>query len=413
MASIDHACRRITAAIDEIERLRESDFPYPHAREALLELDRMFRAQLDVLKRIPAGAAVHVANNACSASLYQLFVYVPILGFILRSTNVRNAFEAYAPLLRLARGLLGPDTKLILSSEWDYSPFVYMPMTDLPGFVLIGLPAPESANPLLVPLAGHELGHWLWQKEGLAAQFEKDVEKGVLDELRTKRWKEYNQLHPHSKPEDLQDGTLFSRLTWRPAFTWAMLQAEETFCDFVGVRLFAESFLHAFSYLLSPRALGKRSSSYPNIVRRAAQLSEAASQMGVDVPPDFQACFEAEDEHMTPDTQMLVGTADVVSASLVSRLIAAAREICERKSAPSRSTASVSAIATDFEKVVPTAQAASLCDFMNAGWKCHLDSDLWKSVRQIRPENRDRVLRDLILKSAETLEVTERMKGTA
>lgn len=167
MASIDHACRRITAAIDEIERLRESDFPYPHAREALVELDRMFRAQLDVLRRIPEGAAVHVTNNACSASLYQLFVYVPILGFILRSTNVRNAFEAYSPLLRLARSLLGRDTKLILSSEWDYSPFVYMPMTDLPGFVLIGLPAPESANPLLVPLAGHELGHWLWQAANL------------------------------------------------------------------------------------------------------------------------------------------------------------------------------------------------------------------------------------------------------
>ena len=56
------------------------------------------------------------------------------------------------------------ETRLILSSEWDYSPFMYDQITDLPSFVFIGLPACESANPLLLPLAGHELGHSVWVK---------------------------------------------------------------------------------------------------------------------------------------------------------------------------------------------------------------------------------------------------------
>ena len=94
-----------------------------------------------------------------STSLHDLAQYTPILGFILRSTNIRNAFEARGPLVRLAQKLLSKNTKLIVSSEWQYSPFVHPPIQDLKNFVLIGLPAPESSNPLIIPLAGHELGH--------------------------------------------------------------------------------------------------------------------------------------------------------------------------------------------------------------------------------------------------------------
>jgi hypothetical protein len=107
-----------------------------------------------------------VVLQQCGLSLNALFVAMPLAGFLVRSTNVRNAFELYRPLLRLARDLLEPTvtpdqrrTRLVLSSEWEYSPLSYSELPDLPGVVLIGLPAPESSNPLLVPLAGHELGH--------------------------------------------------------------------------------------------------------------------------------------------------------------------------------------------------------------------------------------------------------------
>lgn len=156
---INHARKRVTAVIEEIDRLKQSEFPYMQSRDALDLLEQRFKEQQHVLSKISPATLTSVSYSACSTSLYELCIYVPILGFILRSTNVRNAFEAYAPLLRLTRSILGVDTKLIISSEWELSPFVYRSMTGLPGFVLIGLPAPESSNPLLIPLAGHEVGH--------------------------------------------------------------------------------------------------------------------------------------------------------------------------------------------------------------------------------------------------------------
>ena len=135
MSTIEHGLNRVAAVLDEIGRLRQSEFPYSHPREALDLLAERFRKQQSLLEKA-APASTDVINNVCSVSLYELLVYLPILGFILRSTNVRNAFEVYAPLLRLARKILGNDTKLIVSSEWELSPFVYRGIIGLGGFVL-------------------------------------------------------------------------------------------------------------------------------------------------------------------------------------------------------------------------------------------------------------------------------------
>ena len=51
-----------------------------------------------------------------------------------------------------------------------------------------------------------------------------------------------------------------------------------------------------------------------------------------------------------------------------------------------------------------------LTDITNAGWNCFLDPDLWKDFSQIRPGDRDRILKDLMLKSMEVTEVYERLE---
>ncbi len=198
---IAYARRRYDAVLEEIERLKQSEFPYSHSRDALLELETVFKNQLAALNRLTAHTTPQVVKNACSQSLYCLFCYTPYLGFILRSTNVRNAFELYAPLLRLSRKILGNDAKLLLSSEWEYSPF-FWEITDLPNFVLIGLPAQESANPLLISLAGHELGHKVWQQQSLAAKFDSQIRNAVIDALRTRLWAQYQVLYPHINKRD-------------------------------------------------------------------------------------------------------------------------------------------------------------------------------------------------------------------
>ena len=171
----EHAQKRLRAFCAQISELLGSEFPYPQSKEALRYLHRVFGQKLAFLSQRVAflesvdantnpedyEQLVDLVKKRCIDAVTSTFDYLPILGFLLRSTNVRNAFEAYWPLRRLARAVLEPGidekkraTELILSSEWDYSPLVYSNIGHLKDFVLIGLPAPESENPLLLPLAG-------------------------------------------------------------------------------------------------------------------------------------------------------------------------------------------------------------------------------------------------------------------
>jgi len=212
VSTIDHARKRVAAVLEEIERLRHCEFPYSQPRDALDLLEAKLKRERSVLDKVSPQASPEVINGACDTSLHQLYVYVPILGFILRSTNVRNAFETYDPLLRIAQGILDPNTKLILSSEWEFSPFVAWFADDLPGFVLIGFPAPESSNPLLVPLAGHELGHSVWTAQEFSKKFETKVENCVLNELMTnEHWNEYRSIYRYDQQDLLGDNILARR----------------------------------------------------------------------------------------------------------------------------------------------------------------------------------------------------------
>jgi hypothetical protein len=79
--------------------------------------------------------------------LYSLTNY---LGVLLRSTNLRNAFEAYYAFEEMARKLIGEPDKLIISSEWDASPFyIPNPPAVLDSYVFIRMPAFASRNALL------------------------------------------------------------------------------------------------------------------------------------------------------------------------------------------------------------------------------------------------------------------------
>jgi len=418
MPTLQDARARVAAVLDEIDRLKQSEFPYTHPREALELLESRFKWHQSVLGKATDGSQSAVVYNACRDSLRELQVYVPILGFILRATNVRNAFEEYGPLQRLAHRIIGIDVKLIVSSEWEFSPFMYRAITGLSGFVLIGLPAPESSNPLLLPLAGHELGHSIWEYENLGEKYDKKIQEGILDELTGKRWKEYSELYPQYTKEKVKGEDLFAHLTWRPAYTWALLQTEEMFCDFMGLRMFAEAYLYAFAYLLSPGTSGQRSLRYPNIKRRVSHLVDAANQLGLMIPGYEAAFVEGEREPADPTTALLVSIADTVSSSLVQELVDLAVAIAREKEVPSKDPEKVKRIVECIrEWVVPVRESASLIDIVNAGWECNRDEDLWKNVPQIKrskenefAKNRDRILQDIMLKSMEISEIHERLR---
>ncbi len=408
MRFVEYAKRRYDAAIEEIERLKQAEFPYAQIRDALLQLEKVFRQQRGLLDKLTVRSSLPVAKNACSQSLSVLFIYTPFLGFVLRATNVRNAFETYAPVLRLARRLLGPDTKLLLSSEWDYSPFVYLPTADLPDFVLIGVPAFESSNPLLISLAGHELGHNVWNQQDLGKSFDTVLREEVLKALKNRFWGEYQQVYPNTSQSDLLTN-MFVQHTWLPAHVFAKRQLEEIFCDVMGLRLFSEAYLHAFAYLLSPCIPGERSPIYPTIEARVKYLLEAARAIGVAVPPNYAALFDSQLDPSNPVVKLLASIADAAVSVVAPQAIDAAVKLADSKSVPKKSPENVATIRKDLQMVMPGADNKPLTDIVNAGWECSHDEKLWADWPQIDQADRIRVLNDLLLKSFEVAEYCERI----
>ncbi len=407
MDFVDYSKQRYQAVLTEIDRLKDSEFPYDQIRDALVTLEQFFLSQLASLNKIKPSSSVDISQNACAQSLAHLFNYTPFLGFIIRATNVRNAFEVYSPILRLAKQLLGPDTKLLLSSEWDYSPYV-LTTPDLPEFVLIGVPAFESSNPLIMALSGHELGHNAWARNGLTRKFDGDIETEVLELLRSKYWSEFQVFQPNAQQSDLK-ADMFVRRAWLPALTYSHRQLEEIFCDMMGLRLFGEAFLHSFAYLLSPNMLSERYPYYPSVPRRALCLAIQATKLGIDCPDDYVSMFLAPTDISSPTNRLLCDVADDATERLWERMADEAISIANSKGLPERDSAKVRQIVADFERVVPTNESHSLTDVLNAGWVCAKRDSLWDSMPQISSLNRTQVLSDLILKSLEIGEFYDRL----
>ncbi|HUY32087.1 MAG TPA: hypothetical protein VMV69_04845 [Pirellulales bacterium] len=421
MSSLEFAIGRLNAFLAEVQRLDECEFPYEHSQVALHRIRDLFDNKLALLQSFDSKSDPAIVKQQCTLSLSALFDYVPLLGFILRSTNVRNAFEVFGPLLRLARDLLEPgvdkskcQTRLVLSSEWDYSPFVYGEIPDLPGFVLIGLPAPESSNPLLIPLAGHELGHAVWQKADYHTAITPCIKTHMLDVIRS-RWKEFQAALPSPKgaPVALADLTtnMFCVQFWQQCVPWALRQAEESYCDFVGIRIFGESYLHAFAYILSPSTEGERSLVYPNMRKRVSNLLDAASSYGVPVPPHYLDMFDdLANPNLIQSNAFLLSVADSVLDKMKADLIDRAVADVNASSLKLPSQSESDRIFCRFLYVVPAENCKSLADILNAGWRAHFQSDLWDGIPHVR-RHRERNLKELVLKNFEVYEIEQILKG--
>jgi hypothetical protein len=167
LLDVDFVRQKLRAVLNQIKQLKSADFPYRESSAALVLLTDIYEKDLKRLDGLDPADSLDVRQHACAHANTDISRYYHILGFILRSTNVRNAFEIYDPLLNLCKTIYGNSAKLIISSEWDFSPFTYPAVTvDLPDLMFIGLPSTEAGNSLLVPLSGHELGHSVWRKSG-------------------------------------------------------------------------------------------------------------------------------------------------------------------------------------------------------------------------------------------------------
>jgi len=439
MLCSEYAQKRLRAILAQIAHLLGSEFPYGQSRKALKDLGSLFVQKLRYVRELEALKASteeegdsqfveSVIKERCIDALSATLAYLPILGFLLRSTNVRNAFEAYWPLRRLARDILEPGvseeerkTELILSSEWDYSPLVYPKIRDLPSFVLVGLPAHDSENPLLLPLAGHELGHSVWAKREWYKKknpFTSPIGDAIVDAI----WSDFESFRnvfplvaQKVKSKHQLEHLDIAKDTWRQAASWAMNQAEETLCDFIGLRIFGRSYLRAFAYLLAPKHRGQRSASYPSMRTRVTNLLQAARKASydVEVPEDYKELFADEDEPKFDDAGTYrLKLADAALSAIVDKLIDEADStVSAANIAPSAKT-EVEEILVSLNRVVPAEDAKTLADILNAAWVASENPTLWEDVPQLRGrrKKKERTLREVVLKNIEVLEFKQILK---
>lgn len=405
---IDCVKSQVDAFISEIERIEGSEFPYKHSKDCVSETKKLFLAHRDILSQITTESNAESVDLACNSALADVRINLDLLGFLLRSTNVRNAFEAYDPLLRMASAALGHgDTRLVISSEWMFSPFTYVGVPHLPNTVLVGLPATESGNPLLLPLAGHEFGHTAWAVYKLDRDMKKKVEAAIIADME-KNWETFERHFPQTKREDLATD-LLARGLWMIAWKWAKRQCEEYFCDFFGLRLFGESFLHAFAYLLAPFRKGKRMPQYPSLGDRSRALAGAALKLGLPVNPNYAElfgglpAFTADEERET----LFLSLADRVSSALIPELNAKVNDLLNSTPNPPQSEDKIRDILKTFSFRVPAEHAGDIANILAAAWRARLNP---KSIGLEKLDANSKVmLAEIVWKSIEIAEIEHRL----
>ncbi len=398
---------RVLALRAETRRLQQGEFPYPSSRRALDSIERLLNDSLDEIDRLlpDTGAPRLRVVTAARTALELAVACLPVLGFVLRSTNVRNAFELYRPMASLARclehaGKPGADVELLLSSEWEYSPFISWEGDVLPEFILVGFPAQESGNPLVFPVGGHELGHRLWRNRKLDKDFAPRVASRVTAFI-ADHLEGFRESFPDlaEVTGDLAGNVLVSS-TVALANGWSLRQAEETFCDHVGVLLFGASFLHAMAYLMAPGG-AVRAPEYPDTLTRIDNVVAAAQAYGVETPSDFIKRFEPPTpQAATPGEAYLTRAADAALTGLVPELRDRAEALVREASVTLPSQVRRAGILQGFKRMVPAPSEPCLGDILCAGWDVYLDPAFWPTFRGGEDE-RQGVIKDLVLKSVE------------
>lgn len=400
--------KRLANFIGEIESLETLDFPYPSSKSALGAIISLLRPLLEDLKSLPEeGDDEKTVRAACVTSITEIARFLPRVGFILRSTDVRNAFEVYGPLQTLFKQILEEEVKLVLSSEWDYSPHLLGSIPGLEQYIFIGLPASECSNALLIPLAGHELGHAIWAKKFGDSEYSTKLEEIVTDIILRKK-KIYENIFGEIAGDLRTD--IVDRENWLPCVVWALNHIQESFCDFVGLRIFRESYLHAFSYLLSPYP-DPYSDAYPSLQRRAIDLETAATRYGIDVPAGYAASFGKEVDPAVEGQEdaFRLKVANDASSNLVNELIDRVDGIVSSLSLYQATDADITRVYNCYEKfMVPSVGEKSIACITNAGWRAYLNTSLWENRIEDQKE-RVRTLQDLMLKNLEILEFEQRI----
>ncbi|WP_342362618.1 hypothetical protein [Terrarubrum flagellatum] len=272
---------------------------------------------------------------------------------------------------------------------------------DLPQYVFIGLPAFESHNALLLPLAAHELAHAVWRR--------KNIEGGAANNLLI----QMKSIFDHNKPKFLKafpeykEGDLVSQQLLdenvEAAIAISLRQAEEIFCDMLALALFGESYVRAFEYILSPGLGAVRRADYPPMSVRVEFLRWAAKEKVAGfISEEFMKEYIERPLIQNERNQFIDEMAQQGLHALRGALWTEVSRLIADANIPRPNSSQQMKCHAMFERGVPHPQPASLADVLNAGWK-RFDSIINGDNDDTR---RDQLaqLNDMIFKTIEIME---------
>jgi hypothetical protein len=226
--------------------------------------------------------------------------------------------------------------------------------------------------------------------------------QAALTDAYTARWPDFQKTFGVAKPATELLNDLFLRSIWTQSYKLAARQIEELFCDVIGLRLFGESFLYSFIYLISPY-IGDRAPHYPALAARVQILLEAAKRFVIDVPDGFSSYFSDPPKTLNSGDKFILDMGDAASNALAPDLIAAVEAHIASTKMVLPNNAERDRIVKHFCALSPASNVRSLGDIVNAGWKIRLDWTMWSGF-DFNAKTRVEVLNDLVFK---TMEVSE------
>jgi hypothetical protein len=404
--TVQHSLIKLDATIKLAQEFSASIFPHGDSAYAVKQL----LGQLDLVRnKLRAAETDQLVKAAQLQAAVIISDVLETLGIIANSANVRNAFEVHGPVLELARMLLeNVDVRLILTFEWKYMPYALpvIPGDMIKDIVVIGLPASEASNALVLPMVGHELGHLLWSARSMT---------DAITDMVTAKARELSETNFSGHAERTSGGAtdkseLDKLIDLSVAVDWSIRQVEEIFCDFCGLYMFGQSYLDCFEYMLDPPPMPKRDPEYPSIRRRATYLQDHGAKYRVDGRRFAEKFAEQESpfEEGTAD-RFAIDLADAVAGDLVPNVSDMVIEACQSTIAFA-SVGAVDAVVKRFLEGVPAEQTGSLDAILNGGWSTFKSGEFMPAEPG---EVRIAVLNELILKTIEILEIEKIMSNAA
>lgn len=404
--TVAYTNQKIEAALRLLAEFKTTSFPHTDSTSAVDILISILNVTKAFFSTPSSSAVTRQMEMEATALISEI---LELLGVISNSANVRNSFEIHGPVLHLAKKLLGDQkANLVISFEWNYIPYTYpQNHPHLPSFVIIGLPASEASNALVLPAIGHELGHSLWRRDNCRSYFEPNITKEIVSAIKGTFKSDYNRIYSSLNITADQCDDYRNLWTWDEAADYCFRQVEEIFSDFTGLALFGTSYLDSFEYLLSPSLSTERSPEYPSVERRAQYLEVHAPLLNVATRPNFTSEFvkQVSPFHVASISELQMSVADAASDALVQSIAHHVLGLMNSRKLSPPDDAETNSIVSRFLKGVPAEHTTGVGAIINAGWA------VLKSAHfMARFDNAERMktINELVLKSIEIFEI-ERM----